>query len=74
MGPFLEKYWKEVCAREFPRLSPEQDESWLEFYHKQLNSTKSKIEAAGSRIRDSYLGEGTINQKTCIFCLHVFRA
>ena len=58
MSPFLEKYWKEVCSQEFPRLQPDQNESWLSFYHNQLASSKSKILEAGSRLRDSYRGEG----------------
>lgn len=67
MSPFLEKFWKEVCVREFPRLFPEKDENWLEFYHRQLDSTKSKIQAAGSRLRDSYRGEGTPSYVTILF-------
>ena len=59
MGPFLEKYWKEVCDREFPCAKPENpNESWLQFYRKQVDSSKSKISAAGTRLRDSYRGEG----------------
>lgn len=67
MTPFLEKYWKEVCARDFPRQFPEKDETWLEFYHRQLDSTKSRIQAAGSRLRDSYRGEG----KTTLIMIHL---
>jgi hypothetical protein len=58
ISPFLEKYWKEVCSSEFPRVSPDPDESWLDFYNRQLDTSKSKILAAGSRLRDSYRGEG----------------
>lgn len=58
MSPILQKYWKEICEKEFFGLKPDRNESWMKFYHRQLNSSKSKIEEAGSRLRDSYLGEG----------------
>lgn len=63
MSPFLEKYWKEACSLEFPRMILEDPkESWLQFYHNQLNSSKSRISEAGSRLRDSYRGEGKQSQ------------
>lgn len=46
--------------KEFPRSQPDQDESWINFYLRQLDSSKSKIIEAGSRLRDSYRGEGKI--------------
>ena len=58
MSPFLEKYWKEICIQEFPRAEPTANESWHDFYLKQIISSKSKISAAGIRLRDSYRGEG----------------
>ena len=58
MGPFLGKYWREVCVKEFPRSQPDQGESWINFYRRQLDSSKCEIKEAGSRLRDSYRGEG----------------
>lgn len=58
MRPFLEKYWKEVCVKEFPRSQPDHEESWINFYHRQLDSSKNRIKEAGTRLRDSYRGEG----------------
>lgn len=70
ISPFLQKYWKEVCDREFPRVRRLDDpnESWLQFYRKQLDSSKSKVTEAGSRLRDSYKGEGKAHVYA-IFCL-----
>ena len=68
MGPFLEKYWKEVCVKEFPRSQPDQNETWINFYHRQLDSSKCKIQEAGSRLRDSYRGEGNLP----VTCTYIF--
>jgi hypothetical protein len=69
----LEKFWKEVCSREFPRVQPDSNESWLEFYHRQLDNSKSKILAAGLRLRDSYRGEGIYKQLFSLIIIPVYR-
>lgn len=72
MSPILEKYWKEACDREFPRVKPvDSNESWHQFYRKQMDSSKSRILEAGSRLRNSYRGEGIRAGEESFFKLYL---